>query len=85
MAGWEQTTVGNGTRSSSETSYLAPEYIGRENLHVLVNSYVTRMLLANDSDLNDVPHFSTVEFTQDAGGTSLVLCSHLCNLTMLRL
>ncbi|KAK0493179.1 aryl-alcohol oxidase precursor [Armillaria luteobubalina] len=67
--GWEQTTVGNGTRSSSETSYLGPEYIGRENLHVLVNSYVTRILLANDSDLNNIPRFGTVEFTQDAGET----------------
>ncbi|KAG7450010.1 pyranose dehydrogenase [Guyanagaster necrorhizus] len=71
--GWEQTTVGNGTRSSSETSYLGPEYIGRENLHVLVNSYVTRILQVNSSDSNDHPRFGTVEFTQDAGETIHVL------------
>ncbi|KAK0437902.1 aryl alcohol oxidase, partial [Desarmillaria tabescens] len=67
--GWEQTTVGNGTRSSSETSYLGPGYIDRENLHILIHTYVTRILVANESTLNDEPHFNTVEFTQDAGAT----------------
>ncbi|KAK0459149.1 aryl-alcohol-oxidase from pleurotus Eryingii [Desarmillaria tabescens] len=65
--GWEQTTVGNGTRSSSQTSYLGPGYIDRKNLHVLVHSYVTRILVANTSD-SHLPRFNTVEFTQDAGG-----------------
>ncbi|KAK0212179.1 aryl-alcohol oxidase precursor [Desarmillaria ectypa] len=67
--GWEQTTVGNGTRSSSQTSYLGPGYIGRENLHVLVNSYVTRILRENESELDNEPLFDTIEFTQDAGET----------------
>ncbi|KAK0196138.1 pyranose dehydrogenase [Armillaria mellea] len=67
--GWHQKTIGNGTRSSSETSYLGPEYINRENLHVLVNSHVTRILVANDSSVHKKAHFDSVEFTQDAGKT----------------
>ncbi|KAK0471532.1 alcohol dehydrogenase [Armillaria novae-zelandiae] len=69
--GWEQTTVGNGTRSSSETSYLAPGYIDRENLHVLIHSYVTRILAPNKTTSDHKPHFNTVEFTQDTGGGSV--------------
>ncbi|KAK0241273.1 aryl-alcohol-oxidase from pleurotus Eryingii [Armillaria nabsnona] len=64
--GWEQTTVGNGTRSSSQTSYLGPSYIDRKNLHVLVHSYVTRILKADASN-STLPRFDAVEFTQDAG------------------
>ncbi|KAK0212181.1 aryl-alcohol oxidase [Desarmillaria ectypa] len=67
--GWEQTTVGNGTRSSSETSYLGPGYIDRENLHVLIHTYVTRILAANKTTPRHKPHFNTVEFTQDSGAT----------------
>ncbi|KAG7450013.1 alcohol oxidase [Guyanagaster necrorhizus] len=67
--GWHQKTIGNGTRSSSETSYLAPEYIERENLHVLVDSHVTRILMTNGSTDDDKPYFDAVEFTQDAGKT----------------
>ncbi|KAK0460578.1 alcohol oxidase, partial [Desarmillaria tabescens] len=37
--GWTQYTIGNGTRSSSQTSYLGPMYIGRPNLHVLTHAY----------------------------------------------
>ncbi|KAK0222762.1 aryl-alcohol oxidase precursor [Armillaria nabsnona] len=69
--GWHQKTVGNGTRSSSETSYLGPEYIDRVNLYVLVDSHVTRILVENDStvDQDSEPYFDSVEFTQDAGKT----------------
>ncbi|KAK0222756.1 pyranose dehydrogenase [Armillaria nabsnona] len=67
--GWHQKTVGNGTRSSSETAYLGPEYINRENLHVLVDSHVTRILVANNSNVDKQPYFDSVEFTQDAGKT----------------
>ncbi|KAK0222755.1 aryl-alcohol oxidase precursor [Armillaria nabsnona] len=68
--GWMQTTVGNGTRNSSETSYLGPGYIDRENLHVLVHSHVTRNLVANDTVQHHKMRFDTVEFTQDAGTKS---------------
>ncbi|KAF9053909.1 aryl-alcohol oxidase [Hymenopellis radicata] len=64
--GWVQSTVGNGTRSSSATSYLGPKYINRPNLDVLLHAYVTRILLqdSQDSEL----HFNTVEFTHDSDG-----------------
>ncbi|SJL14163.1 uncharacterized protein ARMOST_17618 [Armillaria ostoyae] len=67
--GWHQKTIGNGTRSSSEASYLGPEYIDRANLYVLVDSHVTRILVENGStvDQNSEPYFDSVEFTQDAG------------------
>lgn len=71
-SGWEQTTVGNGTRSSSQTSYLGPSYIDRKNLHVLVHSYVTRILEADASN-STLPRFDAVEFTQDAGGKAAFL------------
>ncbi|KAK0471536.1 aryl-alcohol oxidase precursor [Armillaria novae-zelandiae] len=70
--GWHQKTIGNGTRSSSEMSYLGPEYIDRVNLYVLVDSHVTRILVANDSTVMDedmMPYFDRIEFTQDAGKT----------------
>ncbi|KAK0493185.1 alcohol oxidase [Armillaria luteobubalina] len=70
--GWHQKTIGNGTRSSSEMSYLGPEYIDRANLYVLVDSHVTRILVANDSaviDEGSKPYFDRIEFTQDAGKT----------------
>ncbi|KAK0448896.1 alcohol oxidase [Desarmillaria tabescens] len=73
--GWHQKTIGNGTRSSSETSYLGSEYINRVNLYVLVNSHVTRILVATDSTVDDEsePYFNSVEFTQDAGKTTYTL------------
>ncbi|KAK0448898.1 alcohol oxidase [Desarmillaria tabescens] len=73
--GWHQKTIGNGTRSTSETSYLAPEYINRENLHVLVNSHVTRILAANGSSVDNRPYFDAVEFTQDAGTHKEIILS----------
>ncbi|KAF9053908.1 aryl-alcohol-oxidase from pleurotus Eryingii [Hymenopellis radicata] len=64
--GWLQSTVGNGARSSSATSYLGPEYIGRPNLHVLLHSYVTR-ILPKDSEGSEL-HFDTVEFMHGSDG-----------------
>ncbi len=68
IEGWHQKTIGNGTRSTSETAYLGHGYVDRENLHVLVHTYVTRILVANASESGGSPRFDTVEFTQDAGG-----------------
>ncbi|KAK0460531.1 alcohol oxidase [Desarmillaria tabescens] len=64
--GWMTSTIGNGTRSSSQTSYLGPQYIDRPNLHVLIHAHVTRIL---PSDTNTIPTFNSVEFTQDNGAT----------------
>ncbi|KAJ6460939.1 aryl-alcohol oxidase [Mycena sanguinolenta] len=59
--GWAQNTIGtNGARSSSAVSYLAPAFIDRPNLHVLINAQVSRVLSANGST-----HFNQIEFSQD--------------------
>ncbi|KAG7439444.1 aryl-alcohol oxidase precursor [Guyanagaster necrorhizus] len=75
--GWMQTTVGNGTRSSSEVSYLGAKYISRPNLHVLIHTHVTRILQSGSnhskSNGNNTPKFDLVEFTQDSGVTKQTL------------
>uniref|UniRef100_A0A8H7XKR5 pyranose dehydrogenase (acceptor) n=1 Tax=Psilocybe cubensis TaxID=181762 RepID=A0A8H7XKR5_PSICU len=42
--GWVQTTTGEGERSSSATAYLSNQFTSRKNLHVLVNTKVTRII-----------------------------------------
>lgn len=50
----------NGSRSSSATSYLAPQFINRPNLHVLLHSRVTRVLPSGSNSA-----FRTVEFVHN--------------------
>ncbi|KAJ6521946.1 alcohol oxidase [Mycena vulgaris] len=66
--GWTQSTIRNGSRSSSATSYMAPQYIGRSNLHVMLNTRVTRILKSGQAGRK--PSFQTVEFASSAGGAS---------------
>ncbi|KAF8139403.1 aryl-alcohol oxidase [Mycena galopus ATCC 62051] len=56
-----QSTINDGARSSSATSYLGPEYISRPNLHILLGARVSRVLQSTENSL----HFDTVEFSQD--------------------
>ncbi|KAF9561263.1 FAD/NAD(P)-binding domain-containing protein [Agrocybe pediades] len=42
--GWHQSTTGNGERSSAATGYLPSNVRARPNLHILVNTRVTRIL-----------------------------------------
>ncbi|KAJ7739061.1 alcohol oxidase [Mycena maculata] len=56
--GWGQATIKNG----SATSYLAPQFIGRPNLHVLLDARVTRVLQSTPGI------FQTVEFVQNLNG-----------------
>ncbi|KAJ6518182.1 hypothetical protein C8R47DRAFT_1205247 [Mycena vitilis] len=63
--GWSQSTVKNGSRSSSATSYLAPKFVARPNLHVLLHARVTRVLQTTPKT------FRTVEFVQQLNGTRL--------------
>lgn len=60
MAAWQQSTIGNGERSSAATAYLGPEVRKRPNLSILLNAYVTRVLSA-PSTTGDKPSFRTVE------------------------
>ncbi|KAF9002960.1 aryl-alcohol oxidase [Cyathus striatus] len=62
--GWTQASILNGERSSAQTAYLAPKYLNRKNLDVLVNAQVTR--IKETSKL----HFTTVEYVQE-GTTNL--------------
>ncbi|KAJ7028631.1 pyranose dehydrogenase [Mycena alexandri] len=47
--GWLQYTIGHGRRSSSATSYLAPEFVQRENLHVLLHAQVAKLVDLRDA------------------------------------
>jgi choline dehydrogenase-like flavoprotein len=62
--GWLQSTIGGGMRSSSATSYLAPEFIQRENLHVLIHAQVSQ--LVDVSDVGGKVSFGSVRFSQGA-------------------
>ncbi|KAJ6512607.1 pyranose dehydrogenase [Mycena sanguinolenta] len=62
--GWLQSTIGDGERSSSATSYLGPQYISRPNLHILVNAQVSRVLQSR-ANLSHLSHFNTVEFSHN--------------------
>jgi len=68
---WSQSTIKDGVRSSSATSYLADKYLNRPNLHVLINARVTRILQTNKS--KETPAFRKVEFTQ-GGPTGRRIC-----------
>ena len=63
--GFTQFTIGNGTRSSSRTSYLAPQYSNRKNLFVLLNAQVSRLLQSGTNQ--GQPIFQKVEFMSSSG------------------
>ncbi|KAF7307847.1 hypothetical protein MKEN_01145000 [Mycena kentingensis (nom. inval.)] len=65
--GWLQSTIGDGMRSSSATSYLADHFLERKNLDVLLNAQVSKLVLSRDATRGK-PSFSGVEFRQ---GSSL--------------
>ncbi|KAJ7277011.1 aryl-alcohol oxidase [Mycena rebaudengoi] len=65
---WMQSTVGDGTRSTSATAYLASKYVQRKNLHVLLEAQVSK--LVNASKVKGKLTFGGVQFRQ--GGTLFV-------------
>ncbi|KAJ7314305.1 hypothetical protein DFH08DRAFT_895925 [Mycena albidolilacea] len=68
--GWQQLTIKNGERSSSATSYLAPQYLARPNLYVLLHARVTRVLPTTSGA---TPSVRTVEFVQGGSTQRLTL------------
>ncbi|KAF9258140.1 pyranose dehydrogenase [Marasmius fiardii PR-910] len=58
--GWGIATILNGARSSSSSSYLAPKYAKRTNLHVVLNSRVTRVLPSSDKSSRSCPAIDTI-------------------------
>uniref|UniRef100_A0A0W0FNW9 Glucose-methanol-choline oxidoreductase N-terminal domain-containing protein n=1 Tax=Moniliophthora roreri TaxID=221103 RepID=A0A0W0FNW9_MONRR len=66
--GWAQVTVTTqGNRSSAATSYLAPDFMARPNLHVLVNTRVAKIFPTSEGSLE----LRGVEFTQSVNGKAL--------------
>lgn len=68
--GFTQSTIKDGERSSSATSYLGPQFINRKNLHVLLHAQVARVLESKTS--KGQPSFDTVEFTDGVGGEHII-------------
>ncbi|TFK33877.1 aryl-alcohol-oxidase from pleurotus Eryingii [Crucibulum laeve] len=66
--GWSQAVIGGSKRSSSSTAYLAPQYLQRSNLHVLVNSKVSRILQTDTA--GGLPVFRSVEFNLNGAASS---------------
>lgn len=64
--GWTVSTIGRGVRSSSATGYLAPEYLSRPNLHVLVHAQVTKLIQTGTR--NRLPSFHSLQFTSTLAG-----------------
>jgi choline dehydrogenase-like flavoprotein len=69
--GWAQFTIGNGARSSSATSYLGPKFIGRKNLHVLINTEVSRILSSGVKQGQHV--FNIVQYRAPGGSLKTVV------------
>ncbi|THH14424.1 hypothetical protein EW146_g5913 [Bondarzewia mesenterica] len=65
--GFHQTTITNGTRGSSATSYIAPALANHKNFDVLLNAQVTKLLQTGTAD--GVPVFLGAEFTRDSNST----------------
>ncbi|KAJ7467812.1 pyranose dehydrogenase [Mycena galericulata] len=60
--GWLQSTIGGGEQSTSATSYLAPKFVQRESLNVLLHAQVSK--LVDSSMTNGELTFGGVEFLQ---------------------
>ncbi|KAE9395796.1 aryl-alcohol oxidase-like protein [Gymnopus androsaceus JB14] len=68
--GWDLGTMFNGSRSSSATSYLAPQFASRQNLDVLIGARVTKILPSPNST-DQRPNFSVVEFLHNGDDLSV--------------
>ena len=62
--GWVQSSIADGQRSSSATTYLAAA-INRPNVHILLNAQVTKLL--RTGTIKGVPSFRSVEFASKPG------------------
>jgi len=65
--GWTQSSIGDSKRSSSATGYLAPQFMARKNLDVILETQVTR-IFRTGSTTGGVPVFRGVEFAQSRSG-----------------
>jgi choline dehydrogenase-like flavoprotein len=67
--GWAQSTIGGGERMNSAGTYLAPKYLSRPNLSVLLNTHVTKLVKTGTK--NGVPSFHGVQFKSSSGNVVL--------------
>ncbi|KZT39180.1 aryl-alcohol oxidase-like protein [Sistotremastrum suecicum HHB10207 ss-3] len=63
--GWMQATIDVDVRASSAQAYLAPKFIARPNLDVLIEQQVTKILFTKNS--KGLPHASGIEFSAGPG------------------
>ncbi|KAF9471414.1 aryl-alcohol-oxidase from pleurotus Eryingii [Pholiota conissans] len=70
--GWSQAVIDGPTasRSSSSTGYLAPQFLSRPNLHILLNAQVARILQSKDHSVA-APSFKTVQYRLNKQGSLL--------------
>ncbi|TEB19309.1 pyranose dehydrogenase [Coprinellus micaceus] len=66
-AGYKQSTIRNGERSSSATAYLPPPVRERPNLTILLNTYITRVIQTRR--VGRSPILRTIEIAPRNGGT----------------
>lgn len=62
VSGYLQSSINGGRRSSAATAYLAPQFLKRPNLHILLGTRVLRVLKTSGNA------FRTVEFAQSGTG-----------------
>ena len=74
--GWIQSTIGNGQRCSSATTYVGPDYISRPNLHILLHAQATRLVEAINPD-TATPRFNGVEFGTGPSSKSISPTTHI--------
>jgi choline dehydrogenase-like flavoprotein len=73
---WQQYAVQDGARSSAATGYINAQDRARNNLRVLLNSRVSRVLPRPGGNSTSGPlHFTTVEYTDGNGSTYPLECS----------
>ncbi|KAG5719382.1 hypothetical protein E4T56_gene13518 [Termitomyces sp. T112] len=65
--GWVQTTTNGPRRSSSSTSYLAPKFRQRPNLHIVLGAQVSRLLHTGTD--KGLPEFRSVEYRLESDGS----------------
>ncbi|KAF5366379.1 hypothetical protein D9758_009790 [Tetrapyrgos nigripes] len=63
--GYNQVTAGGGVRTTSATAYLHPALQNRQNIDVVINTRVTRLVKSGQEDL---PVFKSVEVATSKGG-----------------
>ncbi|KZT38445.1 aryl-alcohol-oxidase from pleurotus Eryingii [Sistotremastrum suecicum HHB10207 ss-3] len=68
---WLQASINDTVRSSSATAYLAPKYISRPNLDVLIEQQVTKILFSKAGRMS--PHATGIQFSAGPSSPSFTV------------